>query len=156
MALLSVNSFTPLSSSLSLSSSSVMAVATSTGLFSEKTCIWLSVPRLHVKPIDMPSKCWSGVRIPSFFPVKRTAALIVRAASDADGVASADDGGGEKEVVPVDKLPLESKLKEREEQKLRMKMAKKIRLRRKRLVRKRRLRKKGKWPPSKMNKLKNV
>lgn len=85
---------------------------------------------------------------------RSTETLIARAA------ASGDDGGsppeGEKEVVSVDKLPLESKLKEREEQKLRMKLAKKIRLRRKRLVRKRHLRKKGRWPPSKMKKLKNV
>jgi len=58
--------------------------------------------------------------------------------------------------VSVEKLPLESKVKEREEQKLRMKLAKKIRLRRKRLLRKRKLRKKGRWPPSKMKKLKNV
>ncbi|KAH7434662.1 hypothetical protein KP509_06G029200 [Ceratopteris richardii] len=36
------------------------------------------------------------------------------------------------------------------------KKAKRAELRRRRLVRKRRLRKKGKWPPSKMAKLKNV
>jgi 50S ribosomal protein 5 len=41
-------------------------------------------------------------------------------------------------------------------QRARMKLAKKLRQRRKRLVRKRRLRKKGRWPPSKMKKLKNV
>lgn len=89
--------------------------------------------------------------------------MIVSAAADsggAEGVASPEESGESKKegdaVVPVDKLPLESKLKEREEQRLRMKLAKKIRLRRKRLVRKRHLRKKGRWPPSKMKKLKNV
>ena len=38
----------------------------------------------------------------------------------------------------------------------RMALAKKLRQRRRRLVQKRRLRKKGRWPPSKMKKLKNV
>ncbi|KAK7336380.1 hypothetical protein VNO77_16920 [Canavalia gladiata] len=86
------------------------------------------------------------------------------AADDSCGVSSVEEGGSqplppsenEKEGVPVEKLPFESKLKEREEQKLRMKLAKKIRLRRKRLLPNRRLRKKGRWPPSKMKKLKNV
>lgn len=88
--------------------------------------------------------------------------MVVKASSDIDGTAPAEGGGeppssdSNKEVVPVEKLPLESKLQEKAEQKLRMKLAKKIRLRRKRLVRKRRLRKKGRWPPSKMKKLKNV
>ncbi|KAJ6805912.1 50S ribosomal protein 5 alpha, chloroplastic [Iris pallida] len=59
-------------------------------------------------------------------------------------------------VVSVENLPLESKQQLMMEQKLRMKLAKKIRLRRKRLVRKRRMRKKGRWPPSKMKKNKNV
>lgn len=36
------------------------------------------------------------------------------------------------------------------------KKAKKVEIRRKKLLRKRKLRKKGKWPPSKMAKLKNV
>ncbi|KMZ74830.1 hypothetical protein ZOSMA_121G00030 [Zostera marina] len=58
--------------------------------------------------------------------------------------------------VSVENLPKESKLQERLEQKLKMKLAKKIRLRRKRLVQKRHLRKKGRWPPSKMKKNQNV
>lgn len=91
----------------------------------------------------------------------RSASAVVNASSaDTDGSGPIDSSespsDSKEEVVPVDKLPLESKLQERQEQKLRMKLAKKIRLRRKRLVRKRRLRKKGRWPPSKMNKLKNV
>ncbi|KAK4282014.1 hypothetical protein QN277_013442 [Acacia crassicarpa] len=148
MALLAFSWFT-LPSSLRISCSSPTADATPT------------VSGFHVRPIDVTTKCFSGVRISPPFPFKRTAELVVRIASaDADGAASADDGGsppqGAGEVLPVDKLPLESKLREREEQRLRMKMAKKIRLRRKRLVRKRRLRKKGRWPPSKMKKLKNV
>lgn len=53
-------------------------------------------------------------------------------------------------------MPLESKQKMIMEQRARMKLAKKLRQRRKRLVRKRKLRKKGRWPPSKMKKLKNV
>lgn len=86
--------------------------------------------------------------------------MIVKASSDINGTAPTDGSeplsDSTKEVVPVDKLPLESKTQERLKQKMRMKLAKKIRLRRKRLVRKRRMRKKGRWPPSKMKKLKNV
>ncbi|KAI4300947.1 hypothetical protein L6164_034272 [Bauhinia variegata] len=149
MALLCFNSLTPLYSSLPSSScSSTLAVAAT------------AVSRLHVKPINLPSKPWSRVRISTPFTVERTGAVIVRVAADAGGTTSAEDGDSpaesKKEDVPVDKLPLESKLKEREEQRLKMKLAKKIRLRRKRLVRKRRMRKKGRWPPSKMKKLKNV
>ncbi|CAN8254343.1 unnamed protein product [Cochlearia groenlandica] len=61
--------------------------------------------------------------------------------------------------VSVEKLPLESKEAKEKlllEQRMKMKLAKKIRLRRNRLVRKRKMRKKGRWPPSKMKKLKNV
>ncbi|XP_028761384.1 50S ribosomal protein 5, chloroplastic [Neltuma alba] len=145
MALLCFNSFT-----LSSSSCSPTLAFTPT-----------AVSRLHLKPIDLSPRTSSGIRVATAFPVKKVSAVIVRAASDdADGEASAADDGStterKEEVVPVDKLPLESKLQERQEQKLRMKLAKKIRLRRKRLVRKRRLRKKGRWPPSKMKKLKNV
>lgn len=93
--------------------------------------------------------------------VNRSACVVVKASSAGIGGSGPIDSSeapsdSKEEVVPVDKLPLESKLKEREEQKIRMKLAKKIRLRRKRLVQKRRLRKKGRWPPSKMKKLKNV
>ncbi|KAJ7976515.1 50S ribosomal protein 5, chloroplastic [Quillaja saponaria] len=116
--------------------------------------------RLHIKVIDLPSNSINGMRICTPFSANRTGRFIVRAASDVDGAAPTDGAespsDSKKEVLPVDKLPLESKLQERQEQKLRMKLAKKIRLRRKRLVRKRRLRKKGRWPPSKMKKLKNV
>lgn len=86
--------------------------------------------------------------------------MTVRASSDVGEVPAGDSNepsSESKEVaVPVEKMPLESKLQERMEQKMRMKMAKKIRLRRKRLLRKRKMRKKGRWPPSKMKKLKNV
>ncbi|KAI4325603.1 hypothetical protein MLD38_030985 [Melastoma candidum] len=82
------------------------------------------------------------------------------AEAEADAAGSGDGGTSVGKVVeasvPVEKLPLESKVKEMTEQRLRMRMAKKIRLRRKRLLRKRKLRKKGRWPPSKMKKLKNV
>ncbi|KAK4272405.1 hypothetical protein QN277_020969 [Acacia crassicarpa] len=150
MALLCFNSLTLPSSS---SSYSPTLAYTST-----------SVSRCHLKPIDLPQRTSSGIRISTAFSIKKVSAVTVRAASDADADADAeasavDDGSNperKEEVVAIDKLPLESKLQERQEQKLRMKLAKKIRLRRKRLVRKRRLRKKGRWPPSKMKKLKNV
>ncbi|XP_022642057.1 50S ribosomal protein 5, chloroplastic-like, partial [Vigna radiata var. radiata] len=108
--------------------------------------------RVHVA---QPSKPFNGVRITT--PRGNKGALIVFAA--VDGSSSPAEAlplaASEKESgISVDKLPLESKVKEREEQKLRMKLAKKIRLRRKRLLQKRKLRKKGRWPPSKMKKLK--
>lgn len=112
-----------------------------------------------MKPTDAHPKSFSGVhlRMPA---VKRFASVVVKASSDIGGtsptVSSEPVSDTKKEVVPVDKLPLESKLQERLEQKAKMQLAKKIRLRRKRLVRKRKLRKKGRWPPSKMKKLKNV
>uniref|UniRef100_A0A6P4AIL3 50S ribosomal protein 5, chloroplastic isoform X1 n=1 Tax=Ziziphus jujuba TaxID=326968 RepID=A0A6P4AIL3_ZIZJJ len=117
------------------------------------------ISSLQVKLIGLQPKSY-GVQIQMPFIVKRSASVVVKASSDTDGSGPTDGSeapsDGKDEVVPVNKLPLESKLKERQEQKLRMKLAKKIRLRRKRLVRKRRLRKKGNWPPSKMKKLKNV
>ncbi|KAK7336384.1 hypothetical protein VNO77_16924 [Canavalia gladiata] len=153
MALLSYNSITltPLHSPFPSSSSSIFALPT--------------IPTSRVQA-GLPPKPLNGVRILTpFFVTRKKGAAIVGAAADDSGSASSPEEGGsqplpppesEKEGVPVEKLPLESKLKEREEQKLRMKLAKKIRLRRKRLLRKRRLRKKGRWPPSKMKKLKNV
>ncbi|XP_030518629.1 50S ribosomal protein 5 alpha, chloroplastic [Rhodamnia argentea] len=112
--------------------------------------------RLHIKPIALPPNSFSAIS----YPNEKRGSLIVRADSNAEGAGPADGGEApsqnKEEATPVDKLPLESKLQEKAEQKLRMKLAKKMRLRRKRLVRKRRLRKKGRWPPSKMKKLKNV
>ncbi|KAJ1404508.1 hypothetical protein SESBI_26493 [Sesbania bispinosa] len=143
MALLCFNSFTltPLHSP----SSSTFPVSTS------------PISRVQV---GLPPKCLNGVRISTPFVVQRrkNAIFVVAASDGADGATSPEEGESKKEdaVVPVDKLPLESKLKERDEQRLKMKLAKKIRLRRKRLLRKRKLRKKGRWPPSKMKKLKNV
>ncbi|QCD97117.1 50S ribosomal protein 5, chloroplastic [Vigna unguiculata] len=143
MALLSFNSLTlsPLHSSFP-SSSSIFALPITTAL------------RVHVA---LPSKPSNGVRITTSRAKK--GALIVSAAADGSSspAEALPPAESEKESgVSVEKLPLESKVKEREEQKLRMKLAKKIRLRRKRLLRKRKLRKKGSWPPSKMKKLKNV
>ncbi|ONI21444.1 hypothetical protein PRUPE_2G065900 [Prunus persica] len=115
--------------------------------------------RLRLKPTDAHPKSFSGVclRMPA---VKRFPSVVGKASSDIDGTSPTQSSepvsDTKKEVVPVDKLPLESKLQERLEQKAKMQLAKKIRLRRKRLVRKRKLRKKGRWPPSKMKKLKNV
>ncbi|KAG6621153.1 50S ribosomal protein 5 alpha, chloroplastic [Carya illinoinensis] len=115
-----------------------------------------SISRLHVKPIGLHPKFFKGTGV-----IKKMGSIVVNASSDIDATAgeptsNSKEDAENKEVVSVDKLPLESKLQERMEQKLKMKLAKKIRLRRNRLVRKRRLRKKGRWPPSKMKKLKNV
>lgn len=118
------------------------------------------VSRLHFKAIESHPKSSNGVWSYTPLAASKRGAVIVKASSDIDGTGPTDGGqppsDSTKEVVPVDKLPLESKMQERLEQKMRMKLAKKIRLRRKRLVRKRRMRKKGRWPPSKMKRLKNV
>ncbi|XP_026656234.2 50S ribosomal protein 5 alpha, chloroplastic isoform X1 [Phoenix dactylifera] len=114
--------------------------------------------RLHQKGLFQ-RRSLNGVSIPAPFPFGEKRSLITRASSETDG----NDGSelvppseGAAEAISVENLPLESKLQMMLEQKRRMKLAKKIRLRRKRLVRKRRMRKKGRWPPSKMKKNKNV
>ncbi|VVB05934.1 unnamed protein product [Arabis nemorensis] len=89
------------------------------------------------------------------------AAIVKASASGVDGTEPESNEEPKTGVaaVPVDKLPLESKEAKEKlllELRMKMKLAKKIRLRRKRLVRKRKMRKKGRWPPSKMKKLKNV
>ncbi|CAI8613754.1 unnamed protein product [Vicia faba] len=145
MALLCFNSFTltPLSSSSSISPHPTAS------------------PISRVQ-IGLPTNCSKELRISTPIVVKprKNAIFIASAAAAGDSnVADVVEGSESKEesgVVSVDKLPLESKLKEREEKTVKMKLAKKIRLRRKRLVQKRRLRKKGNWPPSKMKKLEGV
>ncbi|WVZ16426.1 hypothetical protein V8G54_009408 [Vigna mungo] len=110
--------------------------------------------RVH---LAQPSKPLNGDRITT--PRGTKGALIVCAAADGSSSPAEALPPVESEKasdVSIEKLPSESKVKEREEQKLRMKLAKKIRLRRKRLLRKCKLRKKGRWLPSKMKKLKNV
>jgi 50S ribosomal protein 5 len=78
--------------------------------------------------------------------------VLVHAATESDAGQPEEP----KPAIKIEEMPLESKQKMIMEQRARMKLAKKLRQRRKRLVRKRRLRKKGRWPPSKMKKLKNV
>lgn len=116
--------------------------------------------RLHWKNLIFQRSSLNGVRIPAAFPFGEKRSLIVRASSETDGNDESElqlpPSEGSAETVSVENLPLESKLQMKLDQKLRMKLAKKIRLRRKRLVRKRRMRKKGRWPPSKMKKNKNV
>ncbi|PON80670.1 50S ribosomal protein [Parasponia andersonii] len=85
--------------------------------------------------------------------------LIAKASSGIPDGGDDDDAQSESDDdadLPVDELGLDAKLLNKLEKKLKMKVAKKIRLRRKKLVHKRRLRKKGRWPPSKMKKLSNV
>ena len=93
--------------------------------------------------------------------IKQRGTLVVRASADIDGAEAESTNDPPSEAkeesnLSVEELPLESKLELKLQQKMKMKLAKMIRLRRKRLVRKRQLRKKGRWPPSKMKKNKNV
>ncbi|MCD7472450.1 hypothetical protein HAX54_013685 [Datura stramonium] len=106
-------------------------------------------------PIALQPKSHVNCYIQAPFIFKERSALIAKAASDIDSMDS-DNPESDEESVSVDNLPLESKLQLKLEQKMKMKLAKNIRLRRKKLVRKRRLRKKGRWPPSKLKKNKNV
>ncbi|KAK1318247.1 hypothetical protein QJS10_CPB04g00535 [Acorus calamus] len=122
----------------------------------------LRLPRLPRKNLTLQPVPSNGFGCPSSFADRaRKMPVIALATSDnidAKGVESLDlpSEGGSEEVVSVENLPLESKKQMILEQRLKMKLAKKLRLRRKRLVRKRHLRKKGRWPPSKMKKNKNV
>ncbi|XP_039023086.1 50S ribosomal protein 5 alpha, chloroplastic-like [Hibiscus syriacus] len=142
MALRACNPLPSLSSSPFPSSSTSLPIAI------------LPISRLWVKAVDYhPLKCSIGAQL---VQNKKRSVMTVKASAE-----SADDeqqfpSESKKEDLGVGKLPLESKMQQLAEQKMRMKLAKKIRLRRKRLVRKRKLRKKGRWPPSKMKKLKNV
>ncbi|RZC77357.1 hypothetical protein C5167_001569 [Papaver somniferum] len=146
-------SFSPsLSSVSSSSSSSLLPMAT-------------PISRLQRKGLDLQQKRFGGVRICMDFRSQERGSVVVKAASEIDGVASGSsepEAETKEEVVPkeegasVENLPLESKLQLKLEAKLRMKLAKKIRLKRKRLVQKRHLRKKGRWPPSKMKKNQNI
>lgn len=128
-----------------------------------KTHLWITdfvfqflVSRLHLKSVSLLSKSFGGIS----FSTVRKGTVTVKASTDIKGTGS--DAGesvsesDDEENLLSEKIPLDAKLQQKLEQKLRMKLAKKIRLRRKKLVRKRRMRKKGQWPPSKANKLKNV
>ncbi|KAL8237328.1 hypothetical protein R6Q59_018409 [Mikania micrantha] len=111
--------------------------------------------------VNLQTTLFNGVHIQGF---KQRGATVVKASADIDGAeaeSTSDPPSKTKDEsssssLSVEELPLESKLQLKLEQKMKMKLAKKIRLRRKRLVRKRQLRKKGRWPPSKMKKNKNV
>ncbi|KAG0575261.1 hypothetical protein KC19_VG331300 [Ceratodon purpureus] len=90
------------------------------------------------------SSGFSNVRVSAAEVAVR--AVVVKAAGD---VIEASTSDASEEPAPV----ITTMLTEAE---LLKKKAKKAEIRRRKLVRKRKLRKKGKWPPSKMAKLKNV
>jgi 50S ribosomal protein 5 len=98
-------------------------------------------------PLNVTATCAS-------FAEKRSA--LVHATTEGSEAGAAGQPEEPKRATKIEEMPLESKQKMIMEQRARMKLAKKLRQRRKRLVRKRKLRKKGRWPPSKMKKLKNV
>ncbi|XP_019186902.1 PREDICTED: 50S ribosomal protein 5 alpha, chloroplastic-like [Ipomoea nil] len=108
----------------------------------------------------LPLKSYTNYWICAPYGFKERGVLIANAASDAADGMDTDNpeppSEGEEESLPFENDTLEPKLQLKLEQKMRMKVAKKISLRRKKLDRKRRLRKKGRWPPSKLKKNKNV
>ncbi|KAI7745846.1 hypothetical protein M8C21_028386 [Ambrosia artemisiifolia] len=109
--------------------------------------------------VNLQTAHFNGVRIEG---IRQRGAMVVKASAEIDGAEGVDppsetkDESSSSSSLSVEELPLESKLELKLQQKMKMKLAKKMRLRRKRLVRKRQLRKKGRWPPSKMKKNKNV
>ncbi|KAL1191531.1 Large ribosomal subunit protein cL37 [Cardamine amara subsp. amara] len=119
-------------------------------------------PVLSLKPNAVESKNRVSLSAYNLSSSHGRAAIVKVAASGVDGTESESNEEPKTVVaaaVPVDKLPLESKEAKEKlllELRMKMKLAKKVRLRRKRLVRKRKMRKKGRWPPSKMKKNKNV
>lgn len=118
-----------------------------------------SAIRSQAVSLRLNSKTGHGIQIHSPMIARKRETVIAMASTDS--MEASVDGEGDqskdKEAkVEVQNLPLESKLELELERKMKMKIAKKIRLRRKRLVRKRQLRKKGRWPPSKMKKNKNI
>ncbi|KAI5074768.1 hypothetical protein GOP47_0011018 [Adiantum capillus-veneris] len=99
-----------------------------------------------LREATMPS-CLSSVLV-AVLSRKECNLIVTHAVAEA---LREESSGKAEEGAPVNelsKLQLESDLLK--------KKAKRAELRRKRLVRKRHLRKKGRWPPSKMAKLKNV
>ncbi|KAL4572525.1 hypothetical protein LXL04_019304 [Taraxacum kok-saghyz] len=100
------------------------------------------------------------IQTPFVLKHRGKSAMIVKAVEGVDGAEPESTPPPPVEAIDesltVADLPLESKVQAQLDQKMKMKLAKKIRMRRKRLVRKRHLRKKGRWPPSKMKKNKNV
>ena len=113
-----------------------------------------AVSRFYLKPTNLPPKSSLGLCVLPHIAANKGGALGFKASSDVP-----DDGDSQSESdddVPLHELQLDAKLQNKLEKKLKMKVSKKIRLRRKKLVHKRRLRKKGRWPPSKMKKLSNI
>ncbi|KAK6942093.1 hypothetical protein RJ641_027470 [Dillenia turbinata] len=123
-----------------------------------------AVSTMHRKPMFLHQNPFNGFPLPSVIKATQgrdSRMIIVKASSEIGDPSPGPESGDtssedEEESIPIQNLPLESKLQLKLEQKLKMKLDKKIRLRRKRLVRKRRMRKKGRWPPSKMKKNQNV
>ncbi|KQK03933.1 50S ribosomal protein 5, chloroplastic [Brachypodium distachyon] len=98
----------------------------------------------------------SPLNVTSHVSLAKRMPVHVQASAEAGAADAAEQPEKPKPVASIEDMPLESKQQMILEQRARMKLAKKLRQRRKRLVQKRRLRKKGRWPPSKMKKLKNV
>lgn len=108
-----------------------------------------TAPRLQCKNLSSQSP------LNASFTKKRLVSVHASAEAGAEE-AGTDQPEEPKPTVSIETMPLETKQKMIMEQRAKMKLAKKLRQRRRRLVQKRRLRKKGRWPPSKMKKLKNV
>ncbi|XP_044468732.1 50S ribosomal protein 5 alpha, chloroplastic-like [Mangifera indica] len=120
---------------------------------STMTVLFMAAP-VFMKPIALQLRS-----CPRFCAIaSKRDALIVKASTETEcfGDVEPQSESDNEEDLLLNEMPVESKLQLKLEQKMRIKISKKIRLRRKKLLHKRRMRKRGRWPPSKINKLKNV
>lgn len=111
-----------------------------------------------MNPIDQHAKSFDGACTYAPIMTKKRAGTIAKVSSEIrDGGESQSESDGDMDL-PLEKLPLDSKLQRKLEHKMKLKLWKKIRLRNKKLMRKRRMRmrKRGCWPSSKMKKLTNI
>ncbi|XP_071701353.1 large ribosomal subunit protein cL37 alpha-like isoform X2 [Rutidosis leptorrhynchoides] len=150
--------FTPIPQPTFLQSSSSSSSSSSSRLLTSGITpnAFTRVPRTS---FHAQTELFNGLKIQGANVLKQRGPMVVKASAEIDGgqpESTTPPSETKDESLSVEELPLESKLQLKLDQKIKMKLAKKLRLRRKRLVRKRQLRKKGRWPPSKMKKNKNV
>ncbi|XP_006645769.1 50S ribosomal protein 5, chloroplastic [Oryza brachyantha] len=115
----------------------------------------LNVVSVHASRLQCKNLASLQNPLSASFTNKRPVSVHASAEAGAEE-AGTDQPEEPKPAASIETMPLETKQKMIMEQRAKMKLAKKLRQRRRRLVQKRRLRKKGRWPPSKMKKLKNV
>ncbi|KAM7523130.1 hypothetical protein LguiA_013032 [Lonicera macranthoides] len=116
----------------------------------------LLVTRLHKKSICLNQKLLNGTQVHTYIKLKERYAVIVKVSLDVTNPVLEPPSKSDDKIVALEDLHLEPKLQLKLEQRMKMRISKKIILRSKKLVKKRGMRMKGRWPPSNMNKNKNI